>query len=240
MQEKEYQLFFLPYAGGNAAVYNEIIQRLPDNIEAYTVEYSGHGRRIKEQFATSMYELVEDAAKQINELIDEKKKTAVFGYSMGTVVGYELIARKLLGDEVYHFFAAAQEDVRINSFGDRLGMASEQDIIAHAIGLGGIDERLQADERFLQAFLKPLINDYHIRMSYQPETISKLSCDMTVMYSEQDTPYDTVVGWNEMTCGKTELYSFEGNHFFMKKYPDKIADIIQRKLRIEQQNERNI
>ena len=58
MSDKEYQLFFLPFAGGNATVYNDIIQKLSNNIEVYTVEYSGHGRRVKEPFDMSMHDKV--------------------------------------------------------------------------------------------------------------------------------------------------------------------------------------
>lgn len=232
MQKKKYQLFFLPFAGGNATVYNKILRKLSHDIEAHVIEYPGHGRRTEEQFAESMHELAEDAANQINVLINKKKQLAVFGYSMGTVIGYELIAGGLINNNVSHFFAAAQEDLKINSIGNNARLVSNEEIIAHAIKLGGVDERLKADERFLQAFLKPMIKDYHLRMDYKPNLTCRLSCDVTVMYSEQDTPYDTISGWKEITSGDTEFYCFDGDHFFMKRYPDRIADIIQKKLRI--------
>ena len=54
--------------------------------------------------------------------------------------------------------------------------------------------------------------------------------DLTVIYSENDTPRSNVETWSNLTKDKVDLYEFEDNHLFMFKHAAEMCKIINRKL----------
>ena len=49
------QLFILPFAGSRAAQFDEFVSDLGENVETYTIEYAGRGKRAKEQYYTDYH-----------------------------------------------------------------------------------------------------------------------------------------------------------------------------------------
>ena len=108
MQNKELQLFILPYAGGSIAAFKRLTDLIDERIEVITVEYAGRGTRAKEPLAESVQSLLDDAIAYCQERRKQGLPYAVMGYSMGSVLAYEMIARQEIFGQLRHFFISAE------------------------------------------------------------------------------------------------------------------------------------
>ncbi len=87
-------LYCLPYAGGHSLSYRDFQANVAENILIKPLELPGRGKRIKEPLLTNLETMVDDLFQQIqNELND--KPYAIYGHSMGTLLGYLLTKRIL-------------------------------------------------------------------------------------------------------------------------------------------------
>lgn len=227
MGQSEIQLFLFPFAGGNAASFQKLTERLDTFIQPVTVEYSGRGSRLKEGYITDYKVFRDDVVEYIKSYRDKEKPYALLGYSMGAALVYEIASQNLLGEQPVHLFYGARACLSSEKFPE----LSEEDFIEHAKTLGGFDDRVLQDDRFFALFRHPLVDDYKIAKQFRFETGIHPSCDCTVFYSNEDIPFETVRGWETLTSGKTEFYEFGNNHFFILKHYKEIADIINQTLR---------
>ena len=95
--------------------------------------------------------------------------------------------------------------------------------------MGGIDERLQKNQRFLDIFLRVIRADYRILGQFQYKG-QVLPCDIAVMYSDADTPNALVTGWEHLTTGSTSFYEMGGPHFFILQHYREMAKVINQTL----------
>lgn len=225
------QLFCITYAGGSAKFFREYAQLLPKNIECIPIEYAGRGERVTEAIYESFDEMVEDVAEQINMKINEKLQIVIFGYSMGSLVTYEIVSRNLLKKQPITVFVAAHFAPSISSVEDRISSLSDEEIVNRLQSFGGFDERLINNKRFWTMFLPTIRNDYRMLEMYNFKSEKKkINIDVTVFYSESDTPYIFVKPWQEITTGITKFVKIEGTHFFLRAQGEKVAEIMYDKL----------
>lgn len=229
--EPQLQLFLLPFAGGSAAHYRELIACLDPRVEAFPVEYAGRGTRSRESFIVDYDAFLKDVSSTVLRKRDSDLPYAILGYSMGGNIVYHLIVKKLLNVDPLHLFLCARDCVAQPSPSLQHYRLSDADFLEEIRKLGGFDERLLQNDRFLQIYMKPIREDYRVLGQFRySETDRKLPCDTTVLYSEQDTPFSTVKGWNRLVDGKVDYYALGGNHFFIKQSYSEMADIINAKL----------
>ena len=102
------RLLCFPYAAGNARMFRHWDAEMPDGVEACPVELPGRGTRRGERCVSNMTSLVETMAAQMQPLLD--LPFAIFGYSMGGLVGFELARtlRRHYGRETAALVVAAQ------------------------------------------------------------------------------------------------------------------------------------
>ena len=85
------KLFCVPYAGGNATLFNRLTVFLKDMVEVIAFEYPGHGVRIKEKYSSSIEQLGRECADFIKGKVGSDDEIYILGYSMGSLVAYEAI-----------------------------------------------------------------------------------------------------------------------------------------------------
>lgn len=217
------QLFCITYAGGTAKFFDVLEKELADCYEVHALEYSGHGSRRNEPFYDNCESMFMDIAEQIR-LLRKDVPYEIFGYSMGSLVAYEVAAHYMGADQPGKIFVAAHEPPNIDSKGKYFAALNEEEFLEKMIEFGGIDERLVGNKRFLKIFFGPLRADYQYIMEYQcREQIDRINCDIVVFYSEKDTRRVDMLKWDQFTCADIILYELEGNHFFLKNQEKIIA-----------------
>ena len=106
---KPIQLFCLPYAGGGPDFFQVLRDHLDARITLDAFDYAGHGKRIKEPCYSDFAALADDAQAYINSRLLPDHELMLFGYSMGTIGVYEMIARGMLNRTPCHVFLASHE-----------------------------------------------------------------------------------------------------------------------------------
>lgn len=226
MSDKKIQLFLLPFAGGNSLSFHHLTELLDDGIEAVCVEYAGRVSRRREAYITEYKKFLKDAAEYIN-VRRRELPFAVLGYSLGSVLAFELIVKEMLEGKPEHCFLCARGDLKNAGISQRYHELSDEEFTQRVVSLGGMDERILKDKRFLDIYMEPVRMDYKVWSQYRYiESGCRIPCDTTVMYSPED-PLSAGAGeWRKLVSGSIDFYELGKNHFFLNQHYKEMADII--------------
>lgn len=222
------QLFILPYAGGSIAAFKRLTDMIDDSIDVITVEYAGRGTRAKDALAKSIEELMDDAILYCRKRRDPNIPYAVMGYSMGSVLAYEMLAGNVLEGELNHLFIAAEVSPKDRFLELRkVENPTDERVLERAKKLGGLDERMLTDKRFADIYLRPMLSDYRLFFSYHySEHTKKIIVDTTFFYCEKDTAFTDVQKWDELIDGQFDFHELGDNHFFINQHYKEMAQVI--------------
>lgn len=232
MDDSRIQLFCLPYSGGKSQVFNKIISLVSPEIEVYPIEYAGKGTRAKEPFFEEYNSFIDDVVCQINRKRNMQIPYALFGYSIGTLFAYDIISKEMIEGKLIHAFIGGCCSADEQRFEERLSDLSGEEFWNRIIAMGGVRKELLSNRKFLKIFSKPLRADFYIgeQFEYISNQIKPL-CNATILYSEKDTPYHSVKGWNKLFEGDVDFELFTGDHFFAFENYERTADIINERLK---------
>lgn len=232
MPNKELQLFILPYAGGSIAAFKRLTDLIDERIEAVTVEYAGRGTRAKEPLAGSIRELMDDSIAYCQKRRKEGLPYAVMGYSMGSVLAYEMMARRAVSGEFRHLFISAEVSPKDRTLELRkIENPTNERILERARRLGGLDERMLKNKRFFDIYIKPMLSDYRLFFEYRfSDGCEKIHVNTTFFYCQQNTAIEDVRKWGELIDGEFDFHEMGENHFFINQHFEEMAGIINRTL----------
>ena len=230
--ETKIQLFCFPYSGGKACAFNDIGSTLDASIEMHSIEYAGRGTRNRENYISDYNLFLQDIYSQIMSKRDPNIPFALFGYSIGAIFAYDLASREIIPGCLKHMFlgASSSPDFRDESY-DFFSL-SENEFWDKVISLGGVDGQLIKNKKFLKLFSNTLRADFNIGKQYKFQKNEKLiTCNATIMYSENDTHYEEVSNWKALFNGDVDYVQFRGNHFFAFEDYNFTSKIIKEKLK---------
>ncbi|MBR2315549.1 MAG: thioesterase [Clostridia bacterium] len=231
---KKIQLFCIPYAGGKAEMFDSLAEHLCENIEVTAVEYSGHGARTKEDFYSTFDKMTDDVASLINGQIDEAAEIALFGYSMGSVVAFELLRRKLLKKPPKYLFIASHEapgehweSMEYCKLDDR----AFADMLMSFGGFDKIEDRMLTNRFFRKMIFDPIRADYNLIGNYNLSDVSPIDIPVTMLYSDKDVPTQSALKWQNRFSQQVEFIMMGDNHFFIRELYPEVAKIINERLK---------
>lgn len=232
MTHRKIQLFIFPYAGASSYSFRKLTDRIDDRIEVVVIEYSGRGTRAKEPLCKSWDEQVDDAIQYLCDRRNKMLPCAFLGYSMGTIIAYEILVRKVLCISPIHFFLAAEVAPHTRALELRQEKEiTEEKIIKRARELGGLDDRLLGNNRFRKIYLEPMISDFRHFFEYNYlHDGEKSDINTTFFYCEDDTKLEDVKAWEQLFLGKSDYYECGKNHFFINSDYELMADVINKRL----------
>lgn len=232
MTDKQKQLFILPYAGGSRANFKRFTDFISNKIDVITVEYAGRGSRVKDPLANSFNAMLDDARLYCQCRRNPAVPYAIMGYSMGSILAYEMVLQQLLEGPLEHLFIAAEVSPRDRDLELRKVVnPTDERIIERARRLGGLQEKMLNNQRFSEVFLKPLLSDYRLFCEYRFSGVrKKISVDTTLFYCQKDTPLEEMEKWNELIDGKAVFHEMGENHFFINQYYAEMARIVNQTL----------
>lgn len=221
------KLFFITYAGGSAGFFNGLTRQLADDFECIPIEYAGHFARSREPFYGSFQTMVEDVASAIKGRLESGEHFAVLGYSMGSLVAYEALSGPLKEYKCERLFVAAHYPPDTSKLPKKYSEMTDDELCGEMRQFGGMDARIVANKRFLDIYLALVRKDYQLLESYVFNGEKrKISCGITVFYSQTDTAYSDMEGWRDYTAGETVFHRYNGNHFFLKGQENAFANDI--------------
>ncbi|HEX8559978.1 MAG TPA: thioesterase II family protein [Pyrinomonadaceae bacterium] len=211
------RLFCFPYAGGSTHIYRNWAEHLPAKIEVCAVQLPGRGNRLREAPFTRMDSLVREAAKEIAPLTD--KPFAIFGHSMGAVIGFELarLLRREYATEPVRLFASGRIAPQISRDDKQTYSLPEQEFIAELRRLNGTPKEVLEHPELMQVMTPVLRADFEVTQTYEYRSEPPLGCPISAMGGLRDTdvPREDLQAWREQTTGAFSLRMFPGGHFFI-------------------------
>lgn len=231
------QIFCLTYAGGTTAFYDQLEAELDSYVSVVKLEYSGHGTRRKEALCSSFEELADDLYEQIKDKCKDDKEYALFGYSMGSVSAVELYQKIKKCGEIplpqYMFLAAhlPYADEELVAYRDS---KLDEKIKERTLKFGGIPEKLIHNNAFWRMYLPIYRTDYSMLADYAYDKLEVMEVPVTFFYSETDTPLKELMLWQQYFEKECEYICFEGTHFFMNDFYGEIAEVVVKRLNINQ------
>ena len=211
------RLFCFHSAGGGASMFVPWAALLPEDVELNAVQMPGRENRLKE----APHKRVDTALNALDEAIFPllDRPYAVFGLSMGALVGFEFVRklRQTYSIEPTHFFAASR---RAPQTPERLPLIAHLPDVSF---LEAIQERYKSipeviwkDAELMRLFLPLLRADFTLLETYAYADESPLTCPLTVLYGSEDPTLNEqeTAMWELHTQGKFTRQAFTGGHFF--------------------------
>lgn len=211
------RLFCLPYAGGGVSSFRSWLKRLPEGIEIWAVQLPGRGARVRESPYISLEAVIEDLSPVAAPFLD--RPYAIFGHSLGALVGYELI-RRFRSESLpppRRLFVSACRAPQMPAMEKPLHGLSEEALIAELKRLNGTPKEVFEHAELMHLALPAIRGDLAIyeTYAYHPET--PLSTGITAFAGEYDQRFrvDQVRAWAQLTSGYFSFHGIKGDHFFI-------------------------
>ncbi len=219
------QMFLLPFAGGNSLSFKKFLPLIDKRVEMFTVEYSGRLNRADEGFINDHNEFLNDVAEQINNQRNIKIPYALFGYSLGSMLAYELLSKNIIEGKSLHVFICAKGSPFYTPADYGNVDYESDDFTKEIFDLGGVDSRILSDKRFLEAYMRPIRADYVIWGQYRYKG-GRIPCNATAIYSEFDIAATGVKDWSLVVDKDIDFFDLGRNHFFINEHLNDVADIV--------------
>lgn len=233
---KMVNLYCLPYAGGTATIYRKHLNKLDSYINLQPIELAGRGARFNEPLIDSIENTVEDIYSLIKTTLDPNVPYALLGYSMGSLITYELYYKiKQLGHQSpVHIFFCAKEAPNIPVKDKWIHKLDDNELIKEIMPLGGISEEVLKNREILELYIPIIRADYKVVETYKFNQREMLiDCDITVINGKNDyTHINHIYEWEKMTKGKCTFDFFDGGHFFINNYNNQLAEIVSKTLKL--------
>jgi pyochelin biosynthetic protein PchC len=227
------QLICLPHAGGSASFFHPFSAALAPEIEVLAVQYPGRQDRRREPVPDGVPELAEALYAVLADLpgLDD---FAIFGHSMGAVVGFELTRRL---EQRRHrpprrLFASGRR-APSRTRPERAHLLPDADLVDEIAALGGTDPRLLADPEMRELLLPMIRGDYRAVETYRCSLSTTVSCPVTVLTGDADqrTSAAEASDWRLHTTGECAVETLSGGHFFLSERPGDVVRVVSRALR---------
>jgi len=220
------QLFLLPFAGGNVYSFNFLKPKFSAMYDVIVLELPGRGKRMGEALLNNKEAVVDDYVQQVEKL----RNTApyvIYGHSMGALMG--LLVTKRMEEKK----DPPKELIVTGNAGPGTGMKknrylmNDEEFKKELIDLGGVPKEV-LDSSELYAFFAPIMRaDFAILEKTPIETnnITLQTPIKAIMGSEEETSFE-IDNWKGYTISNCSLKILEGNHFFIYKHVDFLANTL--------------
>ena len=239
------RLIAIPYAFGNSNIFSDFFAALDTKLNAVSVEYPGHGRRIDEDLIQSMKGLVDDAFVQIKDYIKTGESYCLFGYSMGGLVAYELFYKiKSEGlNPPSHIFILGTPEPSYQREKKPFETYTVEQIRKELKEYGGTPEILLQIDEFIELMAPIVKADNIILRDYCDFVLTdeynnrgSVDCGITVVRGSKEEELEHCKEEWEKGIGHEIVYLLiEGEHFFLfeesGKNVVKVRNIVEETLR---------
>lgn len=227
------RLFCLAHAGGGASSFRGWADVLPPEVEVCPVQLPGRENRIAEPAFSRMEPLVAELADAVRPWTDIPY--AVFGHSIGALVGFELArAFRAQGEALpAHLFASGRRAPDVPNERAPTSTLPDDAFLADLQELGGIPQALLDHPELVQLLLPLLRADVSLNETYTYRPEPPLDVPLTAYGGERDAKVRraSLEAWSRQTTGPFELRMFPGGHFFHQEARDAFLSVLASRLR---------
>ena len=224
------RLLCIPHAGGSSAVFRPWAALLPAGVELWAVQAPGRGERMTEPPHERIELLVDEVLAALRREPD--LPLAVFGHSMGALVGFELsraLRRAGLPLPV-HLFVACHAAPQEPPSRPPTGGLSDDAFIERLSELGGTPDEALRHPELMEVFLPILRSDFRAVEAYAYRDEPPLACPITAIGGDDDryVAPEELGAWRAQTVRGFTLEIMPGGHFFLARAAARVVEIVAR------------
>lgn len=223
------RLFCFPFAGGSASFFSDWHNILSQSgIEICAIQMPGREDRIYESLLTNVDGLVSEIVEAMADFQD--KPYAFFGHSMGTLISFE-VTRKLRSLKMKQPSILFMSSGKAPQIQPRriLHKLPNDSFLLKIKELGGIPDIIIENQDLTDLYLPILRADFKMIETYQYVDSKPLDTKI-VAYGgrmDQEVKYKDIVAWEGHSLKPLNVNVYEGNHFYLRNYKEKLLkDII--------------
>lgn len=222
------RLFCLPFAGGGASAFNAWSNSFPETVELHAIQLPGRESRYNEKALTDAYETARYLADAIAAYLD--RHYAVFGYSMGALIAFELIRelRRRGAPMPEQLFVAARSAPQLPATPPPLSQLPRESFLEQVRFYYQPPEQAWRNSDLIEIILPALRADISLCDRYVYRTEPPLACPIQAFAGKQDrsSPLAAVQQWRVQTTGSFGFEVFDGTHFFINSEVSRVQEII--------------
>lgn len=210
------RLLALPFAGGSSAMTIGWQEVLPVDVELVDVDLPARGGRIREAPIASLPEYLERL-----ELAHDRQLTdrplAIYGHSLGAVVGFELAARlEACGRPPTSLLVSGHRAPHLRSRRVEVHRLPRQQFIEALRELRGTPDELLEHPELMDLMLPAVRADFAISETYRYAPRPPLTIPIAVMTGRDDpeVPVEHAAAWACHTDARCTVDVLPGEHFF--------------------------
>lgn len=224
------QLFLIHFAGGNCYSYQPLKEFL-NNFEVISLELPGRGRRMDEPLIRKYALAADDIYRQIvNKL--KRPDYAIFGHSMGARIA--LTVTKMMeedGNGPAHLFVSGNPGPGAHDIKTRYKLPKAE-FLEELTLLGGVPKILSENEEMF-AFFEPILRaDFELVEGDTIAEVTPLEAPIYAMMGDAEENSDKIENWANFTNSSFNYEVLDGDHFFIFKHPERVANIISNNLSV--------
>jgi medium-chain acyl-[acyl-carrier-protein] hydrolase len=222
------RLFCLPYAGGGAQIYRTYSQALPADVEVCAILLPGREKRFLERSLESVDAIVDQLAPVIARAGD--LPYAIFGHSLGALVGFELLRRLRNEGQALPFrlFASGHRAPHLPDPDPPIRHLPDAEFIRELRQLNGTPQAAFESPELLELVLPMLRADFTAAETYVYRSEAPLPCSITALGGASDgmVTREALQAWKQHTSGDFEYHVLEGDHFFIHQRHEEVMGIL--------------
>ncbi|WCK04456.1 thioesterase II family protein [Agrobacterium tumefaciens] len=210
------RLICLPPAGAGPSIFRSWVQNSESVFDVIPVALPGREAHFTKPLPRDIQSLADHVSSEITGLL--QAPYALFGYSMGAVVAYELLRhlslRRLPLPDAFYILGSNAPD-RVLEGREPIHSMTSEDFLQSLVEIGGTPDEILRDREAMALFEPVLRNDFRICETYQ-FTPPHLPVTFPVHVFVADA--DHLVSWNaagawENCIGQTiTMHRIEGSH----------------------------
>lgn len=225
------RLFCLPHAGGGASTYVPWAQRMPADIEVCPVQLPGRETRLDEAAFRRMPALLDALEAGLLPHLD--RPFALFGHSMGSLVGFEL-ARRLQDRSLQpvRLFVSAHRAPHLPDPDEPIHALPEPEFLDELRRLNGTPEDVFQDDELREMVVPALRADFELCEMYTYQPADPLDCSISAFggLADENVSREELDAWAAYTQGAFTVRMFPGDHFYINHARSFLLQIIAREL----------
>ncbi|MBE3014056.1 thioesterase [Microbispora sp. NEAU-D428] len=223
-----------PHAGGSAGFFVPLARALAPAVRVLAVQYPGRLDRRREPAVEDVRAL----ARRVAEVIagePDGARMAFFGHSMGSLVAFEtaLLAERGLGTPPERLFVSGGRAPALTRV-DPAILRDDRSLLEEVLFLGATSRQVLESADLRELVLPALRGDYRALRAYLPEPGARVRCPITALVGDRD-PRVTVAQadrWREHTTGPFRLTVLPGDHFYLTRRLEDVAETVRRGLAV--------
>ncbi|MDM8559406.1 thioesterase domain-containing protein [Candidatus Parabeggiatoa sp. HSG14] len=233
LDKQKITLYCLPFAGGNALSYRNFKTHITDIVDIKPLDLPGRGKRIKEPLLTNLEAIADDTLHQIKNDLNGQPY-AVYGHSMGAVLGYVLTHRLINADlplPMHLFFSGRRAPSVVDYKPQKHGLP-KKDFLDYLQKLGGLPGEILENAELMDFFEPILRADFQAIETYIHKPTSPFDIPMTIMHGlkDKDVTHAELLPWQQETRQPISIKSFTGGHFFIFEHLPHICRLFSKTL----------